>query len=56
MKNKKPFDAVKMMREIRNKRHEEYEKNPEIREQRMAEIRKKYSNKIKNKDFSRHLS
>jgi len=56
MKNKKTFDAVKMMRDIRSKHHEEYEKNPEIREQRLAEIRKKYSNKIKNKVFSSHLS
>jgi hypothetical protein len=47
MKNKKVFDAVKMMRDIRNKHHEEYEKNPKLRERRLAEIRKKYSSRIK---------
>ena len=54
MKNKKVFDAVKMMRDIRNKHHEEYEKNPESREKRLAEIRKKYSKKIKNKEIANH--
>ena len=49
MKTKKDFDAVKMMRDIRNKHHEVYEKNPGLREQRLAEIRKKYSSRIKNK-------
>ena len=49
MKNKKVFDAVNMMRDIRNKHHEVYEKNPGLREQRLAEIRKKYSSRIKNK-------
>ena len=49
MKNKKVFNAVKMMRDIRNKRHEEYEKNPELREKRLLEIQKKYSARIKNK-------
>ena len=54
MKNKKIFDAVKMMRDIRNKHHEEYEKNPGLREKRLAEIRKKYSARIKNREFSKH--
>ena len=54
MKNKKEFDAVKMMRDIRNKHHEEYEKNPGLREKRLAEIRKKYSNRIKNKELTNH--
>ena len=54
MKNKKAFDAVKMMRDIRNKHHEEYEKNPELREKRLAEIRKKYSTRIKNKELANH--
>ena len=54
MKNKKKFDAVKMMRDIRNKHHEEYEKNPGLREQRLAEIRKKYSARIKNKELANH--
>ena len=54
MKTKKDFDAVKMMRDIRNKHHEEYEKNPELREKRLAEIRKKYSARIKNKGLANH--
>lgn len=40
-KNKK-FDAVKMMREIRNKLHQEYSKNPEKREKDLKRIRQKY--------------
>jgi len=50
MKIKKEFDAVKMMREIREKHHREYEENPELREKRLSEIRKKYAFKIKNKE------
>jgi len=43
MKTKdKKFDAVKMMREIRNKLHQEYEKNPEKRHQDLERIRMKY--------------
>ncbi|MCF8012277.1 MAG: hypothetical protein K9L56_13455 [Clostridiales bacterium] len=45
MKNKeKKFDAVKMMREIREKLHHEYEKNPEKRYKDLERIRKKYMN------------
>ena len=40
-KNKK-FDAVKMMRDIRNKLHQEYEKNPEKRNQDLERVRNKY--------------
>lgn len=47
MKTKKDFDAVKMMREIRDKLHAEYEKNPALREERLAASRKKYAKKIK---------
>jgi hypothetical protein len=47
MKNEKKFDAVKMMRDIRDKRHSEYEKNPQLREERLAVIHKKYAEKIK---------
>ncbi|MDZ7775384.1 MAG: hypothetical protein U5L09_07105 [Bacteroidales bacterium] len=47
MKTKKDFDAVEMMREIREKRHAEYEANPELREKRLEAIRKKYAYKIK---------
>jgi hypothetical protein len=54
MKTKKGFDAVKMMRDIRDKHHEEYESNPELREQRLEAIRKKYADKIKNSGVVRH--
>jgi hypothetical protein len=43
----KEFDAVKMMRQIRQKHHEEYKLNPELREKRLAAIRSKYANRIK---------
>ena len=43
MKTKdKKFDAVKMMRDIRNKLHQEYEKNPEKRKQDLERVRNKY--------------
>ena len=35
------------MREIRKKRHAEYEATPELREKRLEAIRKKYANKIR---------
>jgi len=38
----KDFDAVKLMREIREKLHKEYLKNPTLRRKRLEEIRKKY--------------
>jgi hypothetical protein len=47
MKTKKEFDAVKMMRNIRQKHHEEYTLNPGLREKKLAAIRKKYSDRIK---------
>ena len=50
MKTEKEFDAVKMMREIRQKRHEEYESNPHLREIRLAAIREKYARKIRVKN------
>ena len=53
MKIKKDFDAVKMMRDIRNKHREEYEKNPELREKRLAEIRKRYFSEIKNNELAK---
>jgi len=53
MKTKKEFDAVKMMRDIRQKRHEEYESNPQLREKRLKEIRKKYARKIKSQELAR---
>jgi hypothetical protein len=43
MKTKdKRFDAVKMMRDIRDKLHQEYEKNPEKRQQDLEKVRNKY--------------
>ena len=46
MKTKeKKFDAVKMMRDIRTKLHEEYKKNPQKREEDLKRIRKKYMKK-----------
>lgn len=51
MKTEKDFDAVKMMREIRDKHHAEYEKNPDLRKKRLAEIRKKYAHRIRKSEF-----
>jgi len=42
MKTNKKFDAVKMMRDIREKLSEKYWKHPDILKQEMEEIRKKY--------------
>jgi hypothetical protein len=43
MKTKeKKFDAVKMMRDIRNKLHQEYEKHPEKRHQDLERVRNRY--------------
>ena len=43
MKNKeKEFDAVRMMREIRDKLHDEYQKDPDKRKIDLERIRKKY--------------
>lgn len=44
---KKKFDAVEMMRAIRNKLQEEYEKNPELRKKRLEKIRRKYNLNVK---------
>ncbi len=38
----KEFDAVKSMREIREKLNEEYSKNPELRKKRLDIIHKQY--------------
>ena len=54
MKTKKDFDAVQMMRDIRTKHHEEYEMNPDLREKRLAEIRKQFKARIKNKEYTNH--
>jgi len=46
MTNKK-FDAVQMMREIREKLSEKYWKHPEILKKEMKAIREKYNIKLK---------
>ena len=43
MKTNKQFDAVKMMRNIREKLSEKYWENPDILKQEMEAIRKKYN-------------
>jgi hypothetical protein len=48
MKTNKDFDAVKMMRDIRDKHHKEYEFNPELREKRLAAIHKNSPIRLKN--------
>jgi hypothetical protein len=43
MKTKdKKFDAVKMMREIRTRLHQEYERNPQKRQDDLERVRNKY--------------
>lgn len=42
------LDAVKMMREIREKLSEKYWKHPDILKKEMEEIRKKYHFKLMN--------
>jgi DNA-binding transcriptional regulator YiaG len=46
MKETKTFDAVKLMREIREKLGEKYFKNPEVLKKEMQAIREKYNLKI----------
>lgn len=46
MKSIKKFDAVKSMREIREKLSEKYWKHPEILKQEMGAIREKYNIKV----------
>jgi hypothetical protein len=48
MKNKE-FDAVKMMRDIRDNLNKKYEKNPALREKNLQQIRKKYGLKTTKK-------
>jgi len=43
MEQNKTFDAVKMMREIREKLSEKYWKHPDILKQEMQKIREKYN-------------
>lgn len=46
MDKEKKFDAVKMMRDIREKLSKKYWKHPEILKKEMEEIRQKYNLKI----------
>lgn len=46
MEQNKTFDAVKMMREIREKLSEKYWKHPEVLKLEMQKIREKYQFKI----------
>ncbi|MEW6482823.1 MAG: hypothetical protein AB1397_07530 [bacterium] len=46
---KKKFDAVKMMRDIRNELVDGYLKNPELEAKDLYEIREKYNIKKKKK-------
>jgi hypothetical protein len=46
MKTKKEFDSVSMMRDIRDKLYAVYKKNPELRQERLEAIRKKYEGRI----------
>ena len=46
METDKKFDAVKMMRDIREKLSEKYWKHPDILKQEMEAIRLKYNLKI----------
>jgi len=51
--SKKEFDSVELMRSIRNKKHIEYESNPQLRNERLAEIRDRYKNILKTKEYSK---
>ncbi|MFQ5707233.1 MAG: hypothetical protein ACE5HO_07265 [bacterium] len=48
-KTKKKFDAVAMMREIRDKLSERYLENPASEDEDLAQIREKYSIRIKER-------
>lgn len=41
-KENEKFDAVKMMRDIRGKLHEEYEKDPDKRKRDLKSVSRKY--------------
>ena len=47
MKKEKEFDAVKMMREIRDKLSKKYSEDPEAQERDLEKIRKEYGIKEK---------
>ena len=52
METNKKFDAVKMMREIRENLSEKYWKNPDILKKEMEAIRQKYNLNIVTKEIS----
>lgn len=52
MEKTKTFDAVKMMRDIREKLSEKYWKHPEILKAEMEAIRRKYNLKIPKREFN----
>ena len=52
METNKTFDAVKMMRDIREKLSEKYWKHPDILKQEMAIIREKYKFKTTQQKVS----
>jgi hypothetical protein len=47
MKKDKDFDAVEMMRSIRSRLQERYEKDPNSRRKRLLEIRRKYRTRLR---------
>lgn len=51
METTKVFDAVKMMREIRENLSEKYWKNPDILKKEMKVIREKYNLKIESQEI-----
>ena len=48
---KKEFDAVQLQRDIRGKLGKEYEKDPKLRNRRLAAIHKKYGLAAKPKNI-----
>jgi hypothetical protein len=52
MKTTKDFDAVEMMRSIRTKLQNKYEKDPDLRKKRLSEIRKRHKAKSRRKTFA----
>jgi len=53
MKEDKDFDAVEMMRSIRSKLQDRYEKDPNARKKRLLEIRKKYRIRMSRKALAK---
>jgi hypothetical protein len=50
MVNQKKFDAVEMMRKIRDKLSNEYSKNPSLEDIDLKEIRNKYNIQLKTNE------